>query len=110
MENRWSERTPLEISLMVYFAPVGLIRATSKDVSANGMSIDTGRIALASDETIEVTFVYPVSIEGVSLTLTAHVVYSSDNGSGVEFLNHTFEALDAINPSNQSSMKKTATY
>lgn len=107
MENRWSQRTPMQLNLIIHYGPLGLIRATSKDVSAKGMFIETGRIVLSPDETIELTFSYPSTIEGVTYSLPANIVHSSEQGSGIEFINRTLEELEA---DISDSLKRVASY
>ena len=93
MENRWSQRTPMQLDLVVHYGPLGLIRARSKDISSTGMFIDTGRIILSPDEIIEVTFSYPSSINGITYSMSANIVHSSEHGSGIKLINCSLEEL-----------------
>ncbi len=105
MENRWSQRTPLELNILIQYGPLGLICGRSKDVSPKGMLIDTGRITLMPDETVEVTFSYPGKLDAKTVSLPAQVVHCSDKGVGVEFIN---QQLDEFKPNETVPLKKVA--
>jgi len=107
MENRWSQRTPLELNLVIHYAPLGLIRATTKDVSSTGMFIDTGRIILSPEETIELSFSLPSSRDLHTYTVPASVVHSSAQGSGIEFVNCKLDDFDLFN---NLPIRKAASY
>ena len=93
MENRWSYRTPLQLGVLIHYGPLGLIRGVSENVSAEGMFVNTGRIALSDDELVEVTFSYPNSTEGRTFSISANIVHTSEEGTGLQFINFNFDAL-----------------
>jgi len=93
MENRWSQRTPVQFDLIIYYGPLGLIRAKSMDMSKNGMFIETGRITLSPDEKIELTFNYPPITADQTYQMTANVIHSGELGSGIEFVDYSMDEL-----------------
>lgn len=90
MENRWNERHLIKINVVIYYGPLGLIRGTARDISSQGMFIESGRIILSSDELIQVSFQYPDLDEDKDFSIPAHVVHSSRRGAGLKFLNYVF--------------------
>ena len=49
---------PMPTHIMLNYAPLGLVRATTRCVGENGMSVDTGAIALAHDAPVEISYSY----------------------------------------------------
>ena len=106
MNNRWSERQIIRLYVMVYYGPLGLIKGVARDISCNGMFVESGRIILSSDEIIQISFQYPFPkdenhiIDGTtrnnSFSIPAHVVHSSRKGAGLQFLNYIFKPAEHV--------------
>jgi len=90
MENRWNKRQLIRLNVMIYYGPLGLISGISRDLSSTGMFVETGRIVLASDEIIDLSFHYSDGIEDKYYSIPANVVHSSSKGAGLQFLNYVF--------------------
>jgi len=86
MENRWFQRTPARINVMVQYAPLGLVTGVSRDISCLGMYIRTHSIILSCEETVDLTFRYPDNENGELFSLEAEIVHSGENGAGLQFI------------------------
>ncbi|MDX1811027.1 MAG: PilZ domain-containing protein [Gammaproteobacteria bacterium] len=96
MENRWVERTPIQLDLVIYYGPIGLIRAQTKDISANGMYVNTGLISLAPDEQIKITLSYATAVDKVTCQMTGQVIHSDSDGAGIAFIDSPIKDLDYV--------------
>lgn len=76
MEQRWTERIPMAVDVMVNYPSLGLVRGKSKDISLEGMFVETGPIVLAADAPLSVTFVLPQDKSNRQHDLRAQVVQS----------------------------------
>ena len=85
MEQRWTERIPMAVDVMVNYPSLGLVRGKSKDISLDGMFVETGAIALAADNPLSVTFVLPQDKSNQQYELRAQVVYSCSRGAALVF-------------------------
>ncbi|MDH5259649.1 MAG: PilZ domain-containing protein [Gammaproteobacteria bacterium] len=86
MENRWFQRTPAKINVMIHYAPLGLVSGVTKDISCLGMYIHTNSIILSCEESVDISFRYPDNEFGKSFSLEAEIVHSDENGAGLQFL------------------------
>ncbi len=87
MEQRWSNRTIVSISVAIHDASLGLVIARTRDVSSHGMFVVTPHIALPPDEVIQVSFVSPLLQNGINTTAEAKVIRTSQEGAGLCFQN-----------------------
>ena len=94
MEHRWFKRTPMQINVLMHYPPLGMINGVTKNISSNGMFVDTGRIILISDELISLNFRYPDQLEGEIQTIDAHIIHTSSNGAGLQFLKFQFDPVE----------------
>jgi len=90
MENRWNQRHLIKINVMIYYGPLGLIRGVARDISSQGMFVESGRIILANEELIQVSFQYPDLYDEKSFSIPAHVIHSNQKGAGLKFQNYIF--------------------
>lgn len=96
MDQRWSERIPVNLEVLLDYPSLGLIRAKARDINLNGMFIDTGQIALAADEALAVTFVIDGGIDKKPYNLKAKVIHTANRGVGVRFWNLDAETAQSI--------------
>jgi len=94
MENRWFKRTPLKLNVLMHYSPLGIINGITKNISSNGMFVETGRIVLISNEFTSLHFRYPDQLEGNIYTVDAHIVHASEKGAGLKFLKFRFEPME----------------
>jgi len=90
MEKRCFERNPLQVHVLMHYGPLGLINGVTKNISNHGMFVETGRIILSNDTSIELSFRYPDQFEGNIYTLDAHIVHATVKGAGLQFIDFQF--------------------
>ncbi len=56
--GRRGEKRPNSLHIVLNYRPLGLIRAITRDIRQDGMSVDTGCIQLPNHSEVEVTFSY----------------------------------------------------
>lgn len=84
MEHRWSERKPIEMDVALYYAPVGTIAGKTRDVSLEGMYVQTKGLDLPLHAELEVSFVTRTGSDtGHEHHLPAYVVHHNDGGVGL---------------------------
>ncbi len=100
MENRWLQRTPARINVMIQYAPLGLVAGITKDISCLGMYIHTNSIVLSCEESVGITFRFPNNEYGELLFLQAEIVHSNTHGAGLQFLDFQLMLPTGPLPSN----------
>lgn len=84
MEHRWSERKPIEMEVALYYAPVGTIVGKTRDVSLEGMFVQTSGIDLPLHAELEVSFTTRNGNgAGKEHHMPAYVVHGGKNGVGL---------------------------
>lgn len=96
MDQRWSTRIPIDLDVLLDYPSLGLIRGRARDISLEGMFIETGQIALAADEALAVAFVLDSGQHKKPYNLKAKVVHTANRGAGVVFHNIDAEAAQCI--------------
>jgi len=86
MENRWFQRAPAEVNVMIQYAPLGLVSAVSKNISCLGMYVQTNSIILSCEENVDISFRYPDNENGQHFTLEAEIIHSGIHGAGLHFV------------------------
>lgn len=98
MEHRLSPRKPMDLSVVLYYKGIGMLRCRAKDVSADGLYLDTEQQALRLHTPVEVA-IATREAAGISVSiLPAMVVRVERNGVGLMFkeTNHRiYEAMQA---------------
>lgn len=94
MEHRWSPRKPVKMDVFINYQPLGLVRGEAKDVSLEGMFVETGRVTLPKNEEVDITFAVKNDHEKRILHMGAFVVHSSQKGAGLMFRSGAHEALE----------------
>ncbi len=88
MEHRWSERKPIEIEVSLYYAPIGTVKGTTRDVSLEGMYVQANEIELPLHAELEVSFVTRTSNGEHAHHMPAYVVHGNGNGGIGLMLRH----------------------
>lgn len=86
MDNRWFQRTPARINVMIKYAPLGLVCGVTKDISCLGMYVHTNSIILSCEESVDISFSYPDNQHGELFSVEAEIVHSDENGAGLQFM------------------------
>ena len=105
MENRWSPRFFKRLDLVIHYGPLGLLRATTLDISKYGMFIQTGLIQLVPEEIIQLTFSDATSSSDTSSQISASVIHSNSIGAGIQFIDYSLDDFLApeLNPFKQAA-------
>lgn len=98
MEQRWTERISVAVEVMLNSPARGSIKGKSKDISLEGMFVETELARLASDAQLSVTFTLPSNTKKQH-KLRAQVVYARDDGVGVIFRGLDVPAISQLRKS-----------
>ncbi len=85
LEHRWTMRTLISVNVVLCYEPLGLVRGESRDLSLNGMFVDTGRVILQNSQPVIISF----SVQGVTanaIQTNGQIVHTSERGAGLEFV------------------------
>jgi len=85
LEHRWTTRTPINVNVVLCYEPLGLVRGESRDLSLNGMFVDTGRVILQNSQPVIISF----SVQGIvsnAIRTNGQIVHTSERGAGLEFV------------------------
>ena len=88
MEHRWSLRKPVTFEVLVSNKCHPLIRARSRNISLEGLFIETGIVILPVGSFIEVEFSLMIGRLQEQVRMPAVVVHRTVHGCGVVF--HAF--------------------
>lgn len=86
MENRWFQRTPARINVMIQYAPLGLVSGVTENISCLGMYIHTNSIILSCEENVDLSFRFPDNADGELFSIEAEIVHSDEKGAGLQFM------------------------
>ena len=84
MEHRLHQREPVAYSATVHYPPLGLVLAQVRDVSLEGMSIDTTPITLNLNTPVNVTVRFRVNGRERFSRFSAVVVWAQDGHAGLK--------------------------
>jgi hypothetical protein len=89
MERRWNARKEFNSTVMVYQERAGIIRVSVKNVSADGMLMETGRSVLSKGALVELTG-ETLRKHGNKMTrLKGLIVHAKDGLAGLMFVGDT---------------------
>jgi hypothetical protein len=88
MNNRWSERQTITWPVAINYGPLGIVKGTAKDISVNGMFIDTSPVTLFDDEMVSISFAHPYDEHAGYVDIVGDIRHTSDNGAGIKFINY----------------------
>lgn len=91
MEHRWSKRVPVRLSVAMVYGPLGLVMGKTRDISAEGMFVETHHVSLFDDEMIEISFTYGGRIPRTIVRTYAYVVHASEAGVGLKLRDFCFD-------------------
>lgn len=83
MEHRWSERKNIAMDVTLHYEPIGRIDGKTRDISLEGMFIETDGVVLPPRAEVTVSFL--TSEQGTEKThnVPAYVVHNRDAGMGL---------------------------
>ncbi len=73
VDHRWSERLPLRIDVVMQYDALGLVSGKTRDISNDGMFVETGIIRLFPNDSLILTFADPLQEDGTLVTVAAVV-------------------------------------
>ncbi len=97
MEHRWSQRSLLSISVLLYQNGIPVARCRTRDVGSEGMFVECGSAICAKNAVIDVEFEAPTpGGESKRYSLPAMVMHVADDGMGLIVLDIGSEAFRAL--------------
>ena len=86
-DRRWSRRKTLPIDVALYYSGLGLLRCKIRDISMDGVFIETGRIVLSHATTLELVFTARAPKHSGYRRLSAKIARVGHDGAGLAFTN-----------------------
>lgn len=85
MEHRCAVRKPIALNVTLNYRGLGLISGKTQDVGLGGMFINVGRVQLAINALVEITFPVKCPTKSVQCKAKALVVHHRADGVGLMF-------------------------
>lgn len=95
-EQRWSQRKPLHMPVRLHYDPVGDIEGTTRDISLEGMFVETGGIRIPPKSQIEVCFETEDNGRRVEHRVPAVAIHGSSDGVGLMLHHVDYENFYAL--------------
>ncbi len=96
MERRWSERKPVHLGVALFYSGLGLVRCSIRDISLDGVFLDTGLVALPRHAPIELVIELPERDQIRQYNVPALVLRSNRHGAGAMFRQLDRDAFYAL--------------
>ncbi|MEJ2644556.1 MAG: PilZ domain-containing protein [Gammaproteobacteria bacterium] len=96
MEHRWSARKPIAMDVELFYAPIGSVLGKTRDVSMEGMFVNTGGVFLPTHAKVEVSFRTAHRRGNRQHRVAGYVVHGNGDGVGLMLRHvdyHDFHAL-----------------
>ncbi len=103
MEHRWSERKPLNLEVTLNYPPIGLIDGKTRDVSLEGMFVDTGGVPLPQHAEVEVNFCTRTHGQVREHCVPAYVVHGRHGGIGLMLRHVAYQDFHALRSALQAA-------
>ncbi len=95
MESRgYDGDKPLHV--MLAYGPLGLVRATARELRLGGMIVDTGTVALDEEAEVEVSFNHCYKDEVITHRISATVTRSFRGGAVLAFRSYARTTLQVL--------------
>ena len=96
VEHRWSSRKDINLDVNLYYAPVGMINAKTRNISLEGMFVDIKGVRIPAQARLEVSFTASSGGGTFEHRLPAYVVHSRDGGIGLMLQHVGYREFDAL--------------
>ena len=96
LEHRWSSRKEISLDVNLYYPPVGMINGTTRNISLEGMFVDTHGIDIPRQARLEVAFRTQHGNREKVHRLPAYVVHGSEGGVGLMLQHVCYHEFDAL--------------
>ncbi len=101
MEHRWSERKPIALEAQLFYKGQTALSCKTRNVSFEGMFIETHGKSPPKDANIELAFELQVGRRNKPHLMQAQVVHVNEHGIGIMFRNFNIGTLHALQQSGQ---------
>jgi hypothetical protein len=89
MEQRWSPRQAIRLNLVLYHTEMGLLRCQTRDLSSEGLFVETNGVHLPIEAPVDLDFVLPDNGASHLHRIRAKVVRNNGEGCGLIFREFT---------------------
>ncbi|QKT02487.1 PilZ domain-containing protein [Ectothiorhodospiraceae bacterium 2226] len=97
MEYRWHMRKPMRLDVVLYYRGTRLLQCAAKDISLQGMFLNTGPAFFAKNVPVEVAFSLPDADGNMRhYHMRAVVVHGEAGGIGIMFRDYDTSLGDAL--------------
>ena len=83
VEHRWSPRKPIAMDVSLIYAPIGSIEGKTRNISLEGMYIETDGSEIPHQARLEVAFTARSGSGNKVYRMPAYVVHSHEKGVGL---------------------------
>jgi len=103
MEKRWSKRKPITLDVVLFHNDLGLLRCKTRDISLEGMFLDTGKVSLPVEDPVDLDFILHSNGDTRLHHIRAKVVRVTPQGAGVMFREFTPSVSHFLQDANYAS-------
>ena len=96
IEHRWSERKPIAMEVRIHHPSAGAVTARTRDVSLEGMFVETDPTELPINTELEVSFVTPGENGPEQHRVSAYVVHRNEAGVGLMLRHVAYSNFHAL--------------
>src|SRR3569832_762712 len=96
LEHRWNRRRTVHLNAVIFYRPLGRLRAKVLDGSLEGAFVETGRILLPPQALVEITFALEMVGKPLIHQTEALIVHQQPHGCGLLFKDVRFDAYRAV--------------
>ncbi len=96
VEHRWSQRKDISIDVSLYYPPVGVVNGTTRNISLEGMYIDTRGVTIPPQARLEVSFFTESCGRQIEHRMPAYVIHCRDGGVGLMLQHVGHGEFDAL--------------
>ena len=96
IEHRWSERKPIAMEVCIHHPSAGEVTATTRDISLEGMFVETNATELPINTEVEVSFATLGENGREQHRVSAYVVHRNEAGVGLMLRHVDFSNFHAL--------------
>jgi hypothetical protein len=96
VEHRWSPRKPIAMEVSLFYPPLGTIEGRTRDISLEGMYVETEGVEIPRQARLEVAFRTRYGEEERVHRLPAYVVHGDGRGIGLMLQHVGYHEFDAL--------------
>ena len=96
LEQRWSHRKPISMDVTLYYPPMGTIPGKTRNISLEGMCVDTGGVTLPEHARVEIEFTTRAGTGMLSHRMPAYVVHNTPHGLGLMLQHVDYQDFHAL--------------